>query len=55
MHLFTATVEALMQPRVARHVAEITELIDQLQRHVQQKLVGEIDVSDPATLSGIID
>ena len=28
MHLFVATVEALMQPRIARHVAHLEELID---------------------------
>lgn len=55
IHIFTATVEALMQPRVERHVAELTELIAKLEQHIQQKLVHEIDVSDPATISNIID
>ncbi len=55
MHIFTATVEALMQPRVKRHVAYLSELIEKLERHIQQKLVHEIDVGDPATLSKIID
>ena len=55
IHLFTATVEALMQPRVERHVASLTELIAKLESHIQHKLVHEIDVGDPATISNIID
>jgi pyruvate-ferredoxin/flavodoxin oxidoreductase len=46
IHLFIATVESLMQPRIARHVAKIDELIASLKKHVQLKLVGEIDVGD---------
>ena len=30
VHLFTATVEALMQPRVERHLAKLTDLIERL-------------------------
>ncbi len=55
VHLFTATVEALMQPRVERHLAKLTDLIDRLQQHIQQTLVHEIDVGDPETISSIID
>jgi pyruvate-ferredoxin/flavodoxin oxidoreductase len=54
VHLFTATVEALMQPRVDRHVAELTELIERLERHIQLKLVHEIDVGDPASIAAAI-
>jgi pyruvate-ferredoxin/flavodoxin oxidoreductase len=55
IHLFTATVEALMQPRVERHVASLTQLIEKLEEHIQHKLVHEIDVGDLATISRIID
>ncbi len=55
IHLFTATVEALMQPRVERHVAYLDELVAKLEHHVQQKLVHEIDVSDLATITKIMD
>ncbi len=55
VHLFTATVEALMQPRVKRHVERLTDLIAKLQSHIQHKLVHEIDLGDPATISKIID
>ncbi|MCG8462466.1 MAG: thiamine pyrophosphate-dependent enzyme, partial [Holophagales bacterium] len=55
VHLFTATVEALMQPRVARHVERLGELIGELERHIQLRLVGDLDVGDPATMGRIVD
>ncbi len=54
VHLFVATVEALMQPRVERHVARIGELIQKLQKHVQLRLVSEIDVGDSAAIAEAI-
>ena len=55
VHLFTATVEALMQPRVTRHIADLTKLIEKLEQHIHRKLVHEIDLSDPGTITKIID
>ncbi|MFW2404529.1 MAG: 2-oxoacid:acceptor oxidoreductase family protein [Gammaproteobacteria bacterium] len=55
IHLFVATVESLMQPRVAKHVAHIEELIGQLKKHVQLKLVGEIDVGDVEDMSAVLN
>ena len=55
IHLFTATVEALMQGRVEKHVARIDELITSLEKHVQQKLLGNMDITDPAAMSKIAD
>ncbi|HVP00327.1 MAG TPA: 2-oxoacid:acceptor oxidoreductase family protein [Bryobacteraceae bacterium] len=46
VHLFTATVEALMQPRVAKHVEKIDDLITKLDRHIRLKLAGTLDLSD---------
>ena len=46
VHLFTATVEALMQPRVARQVQKIDELILRLDRHIRLKLADTMDLSD---------
>jgi pyruvate-ferredoxin/flavodoxin oxidoreductase len=54
IHLFVATVEALMRPRVARHVERLGELIARLERHVQLQLVRDIDVGDPARLARIV-
>jgi pyruvate-ferredoxin/flavodoxin oxidoreductase len=55
LHLFIATVEALMQPRIAKHLSHITELIDRLKKHIQFRLVGELNVSDPEVMSRIVD
>lgn len=46
VHLFTATVEALMQPRVAKQVKKIEDLIARLDRHVRLKLASTLDLSD---------
>jgi pyruvate-ferredoxin/flavodoxin oxidoreductase len=54
IHLFIAAVEALMQPRIKRHVAKLGGLIDRLQKHVRDKIVQEIDVEDADTLTHII-
>jgi pyruvate-ferredoxin/flavodoxin oxidoreductase len=51
VHLFTSTVEALMQPRVAKQVEKIDGLIAQLDRHIRLKLAGTLDLSD----SGRVD
>jgi pyruvate-ferredoxin/flavodoxin oxidoreductase len=50
IHLFTATVEALMQPRVAKHVAYLDDLIKRLEKHIQLKLVENMDVSDSSVI-----
>jgi len=54
MHLFIATVESLMMPRVAKHLEYLGDLIARLERHVQLELVGEIDVTDPARIAHIV-
>ncbi len=51
VHLFTATVMALMQPRVKKHVAYLEDLIARLERHVQLKLGEHIQVGDPDALA----
>ncbi len=50
LHLFTATVAALMQPRVKRHVAEIDDLIRRLETHVRLKLAANIDLTNTAAI-----
>ncbi len=51
LHLFTATVTALMQPRVKRHLAEIDDLINRLETHVRLKLAEGMDLSNPAAIT----
>jgi pyruvate-ferredoxin/flavodoxin oxidoreductase len=55
IHLFVATVEALIQPRIAKHLAHITDLIGQLKKHIQLRLAGEINVSDPEVMAKVVN
>ncbi|MHC4991125.1 MAG: 2-oxoacid:acceptor oxidoreductase family protein, partial [Planctomycetota bacterium] len=54
IHLFVATIEALMRPRIARHLERIDDLIARLEKHIQLKLVEEINVGDPETMGRIV-
>ena len=54
LRLFVATVEALMQPRVAKHLAHVQELIERLEKHIQLKLVKEINIGDPSAIADIV-
>jgi pyruvate-ferredoxin/flavodoxin oxidoreductase len=55
MHLFTATVEALMRPRVAKHVSKIEELIQNLEKHIRLRLAESVDVGDTSAMVSAID
>ncbi|MEO1260990.1 MAG: 2-oxoacid:acceptor oxidoreductase family protein [Bacteroidota bacterium] len=55
VHLFTATVESLMQPRIKKHVADLEDLIKRLENHIQKKLMGNVDFTDSATMSKILE
>jgi pyruvate-ferredoxin/flavodoxin oxidoreductase len=50
VHLFTATVEALMRPRVAAFLTKLDGLIERLRQHIQLRLVKDIDVTDLGTV-----
>ena len=54
VHIFTATVESLMQPRIKKHVAYLDELTTKLESHIQHKLMGTVDVSDADMMSKIV-
>ncbi len=54
VHLFTATVESLMQPRIKKHIAYLEELIQKLEKHIQNKLFQSVNVSDADTMSKIL-
>ncbi len=54
IHLFIATVESLMQPRIEKHVAHLTTLIQDLEKHIQNKLMSNVNITDTDTLSKII-
>lgn len=55
MHLFTATVTALMQPRVKRHLAEIDDLIQRFETHVRLKLASSMDLSNASAIAKALD
>ncbi|MEP0368301.1 MAG: 2-oxoacid:acceptor oxidoreductase family protein [Cyclobacteriaceae bacterium] len=55
VHLFTATVESLMQPRIEKHLNYLEDLIGRLEKHVQSRLLNNLKVDDPATISKIIN
>ncbi|KPJ96052.1 MAG: pyruvate ferredoxin oxidoreductase [Gammaproteobacteria bacterium SG8_11] len=54
LHLFIATVESLMQPRIQHHVSYLTDLISRLERYIETKLVQEINVDNPQAISKIL-
>jgi len=55
IHLFTATVTALMQPRVRALLAELDELINKLETHVRLKLAESMDLGNIAALNESVD
>ena len=54
VHLFVATVESLMQPRIEKHIAQLEEMIQKLENLVQQKLIKNLDISDTQTMARIV-
>jgi len=54
IHLFIATVEALMQPRIKKHVDYLTDLISRLERYIETKLIQEINIDNPEPISKIL-
>ncbi len=55
VHLFTATVEALMQPRVAAQVRKLDDLIARLDQHVRLKLAGALKLDDAARVEAALN
>ncbi|MCP4186413.1 MAG: pyruvate ferredoxin oxidoreductase [Gammaproteobacteria bacterium] len=55
IHLFTGTVTAMMQPRVAEHVRRIDDLTAKLETHLRMKLAENIDLSQGESLKEAID
>jgi pyruvate-ferredoxin/flavodoxin oxidoreductase len=51
IHLFTATVSALMQARVKKHVEYLGGLIARLEQHVRLKLAETMDLSDTGAIA----
>ncbi|MFD2200422.1 2-oxoacid:acceptor oxidoreductase family protein [Shivajiella indica] len=54
VHLFMATVESLMLPRVEKHVAYLEELVEKLEKHIQIRLMKTMNVMDSNLMSKIV-
>ncbi len=54
VHLFTATIESLMQPRVKKHLEYLDNLILKLEQRVQLKVMGDIHLNDPELMTKIV-
>jgi pyruvate-ferredoxin/flavodoxin oxidoreductase len=50
IHLFTGTASKLMQPRVARQLATLDDLIGRLEQHIRLKLAEGVDLTDTSAL-----
>ncbi len=50
IHLFTATVTALMQPRVKAFVEKLDDLIGRLEQHMRIKLASAVDLTDTSAV-----
>lgn len=55
MHLFIATVETLMRPRVAKHVQYLDDLLQRLEQHIRLKLVEEVNVDDTEAMAQVLN
>jgi pyruvate-ferredoxin/flavodoxin oxidoreductase len=55
IHLFTATVTALMQPRVRQHIAKLDNLIERLEQHIRLRLAKNVDLSDIITIHNVVE
>jgi pyruvate-ferredoxin/flavodoxin oxidoreductase len=55
IHLFTAAVTALMQPRVAQHLAKIDDLSERLEKHIRLRLTENMDLDDTSAISEVLE
>jgi len=55
LHLFTSTVQALMQPRVKKHLARVDELIASLEKHIRAKVGEMMGVADTPAFKAALD
>ncbi|MFT7512484.1 MAG: pyruvate-ferredoxin/flavodoxin oxidoreductase [Candidatus Omnitrophota bacterium] len=54
IHLFVATVEALMRPRAKKQVAKLQDLIQKLEQHIRLKLVESVDVDNTEAMANML-
>jgi len=54
LHLFTSSITALMQPRVKKHIEELSELIQGLEQKIRDQLAATVDVSDLGRMQDVM-
>ncbi|MGB0524051.1 MAG: 2-oxoacid:acceptor oxidoreductase family protein [Flammeovirgaceae bacterium] len=54
VHLFVATVESLMQPRIEKHIKQIDTLIQRLEKNIQKKMMKGLDMNDTELMNKIL-
>ncbi|MBM4207347.1 MAG: pyruvate ferredoxin oxidoreductase [Gammaproteobacteria bacterium] len=54
IHLFVATVESLMQPRIKKHLAYLNGLIGKFEQYIQLKLISTVDINDPDAITRML-
>nr|VFJ92931.1 MAG: pyruvate-ferredoxin/flavodoxin oxidoreductase [Candidatus Kentron sp. H]VFJ93762.1 MAG: pyruvate-ferredoxin/flavodoxin oxidoreductase [Candidatus Kentron sp. H]VFK00649.1 MAG: pyruvate-ferredoxin/flavodoxin oxidoreductase [Candidatus Kentron sp. H] len=55
VHLFTATVTALLQGRIKRHLEHIDYLVHHLEQHIRLKLADTMDLGNVSAIERAID
>ncbi|NVJ87462.1 MAG: 2-oxoacid:acceptor oxidoreductase family protein [Algoriphagus sp.] len=54
VHLFIATIESLMQPRIKKHLEQLEDLIQKLEQHIQTRLLESINIKDTDAIQRIL-
>jgi len=54
IHIFVATVESLMQPRIKKHVSHLDDLISKLENHIKAKLMATVNIGDADAISKML-
>jgi len=55
LHLFVSTVETLMSTRVEKHLHYLNDLIQRLEKHIQTRLVEEINIDDTEAMTQFVE
>ncbi|MDX1627912.1 MAG: 2-oxoacid:acceptor oxidoreductase family protein, partial [Fulvivirga sp.] len=54
IHLFVATIEALMQPRIAKHTEQLEQLTHDLEHLIESKLLSSVNITDTDAVDKIL-
>ncbi|MFT4736500.1 MAG: pyruvate-ferredoxin/flavodoxin oxidoreductase [Cyclobacteriaceae bacterium] len=54
VHLFVATVESLMMPRIKKHIEQLDKLIHDLEHHLEAKFISSVNITDTEAITKIL-